>query len=119
MTTEIKTKTRPSFAVASTGTALGTCSAIIDVSSWQYLQVMSIHEGTGGSRTVSVYVNPGSAFGTASTTLPNPTFVGSGNSDQAGAGSPIFTVGSMTDQAIITYGTSTNSSFSITYIGFD
>jgi len=80
------------------------------------MQVMNIHGGTGGSRTVKVYVNAGTQMGTLATAFPNPIFVGSGNSDQAGAGTPIFICGSLTDQAIITYGTSTDLSFSTSYM---
>ena len=119
MSIDNKTKTRPVFAVASTGTALGTATSIIDTSAWKSMQVMSIHGGTGGSRIVSVYANAGTQTGTSVTAFPNPILVGAGTSDFAGLGSVYFVCGSLTDQAIITFGTSTNLSFSASYILFD
>ncbi len=118
MTVEIKTKTRPIVLVSGQGTALGT-SSIVDTTGWQNLQLMNIHGGTGGSRTISIYVNGGTQVGTAATTLPNPVWVGSGNSDQAGLGAVVVHVGSLTDQTIVSYGTSTNSSWSLSYIAYE
>lgn len=118
MTDIVKTKTRPAWAIISQGTALGT-SSIIDTTAWQSMQLMAFHGGTGGSRTISVYVNGGTQMGTAATTLPNPIFVGSANSDQAGAGTPTWICGSLTDQAVVSAGTSSNSSFSVSYVLFD
>lgn len=118
MSIDKKTKTRPKFAVASAGTALGT-SSIIDTSAWKKIQVMALHGGTGGSRNIGVVVNAGTQEGTASTTLPNPVLVGSQTSDQAGAGTTNWVYGSLTDQAIINYGTSSNSSFSVSYVLLD
>ncbi len=118
MTRDIETKMYPVVLVSGAGTALGT-SSIIDTSGWQTVQLMNIHGGTGGSRTIGVYVNAGSQWGTAATTLPNATFVGSGNSDQAGAGSLVWHCGSLTHQAVVSYGTSTNGLFSISYMLYE
>jgi len=118
MTRDIETKMYPVVLVSSAGTALGT-SSIIDTSAFQSMQLMNIHGGTGGSRTISVYVNAGTQWGTAATTLPNATFVGSGNSDQAGAGSLVWHCGSLTHQAIVRYGTSSNLSFSLSYVLYE
>lgn len=109
-----KTKTRPVVAFTA-GTALGTAS-IIDTSGWDYMTLYSQHGGTGGSRTISVYVNAGTRAGTAATTFPDAVLIGSKNSDQAGAGTPVWNCGSLTDQALISYGTSTNSSFTVSYV---
>lgn len=118
MSEDVIKKTRGAIVVSSAGTALGTTS-IIDTSAWEFMQLTSIHGGTGGSRLTSVYVNGGTQDGTAATTFPNAIFVGSGVSDQAGAGTPVWICGSLTHQAIITYGTSTNSSFSLACKMFD
>lgn len=115
MTTSAKTKTRPAFLFANQGTVLGT-SAVIDTSSWQFMQLMSIHGGTSGSRTIQVYVNGGTQIGTSATTFPNPVWVGSRNSDQAGAGYATWICGSLTDQAIVTTGTGLSPSFSLSYL---
>jgi hypothetical protein len=115
MTTTEKTKTRPVFAVASTGTALGSAGPF-DSSAFQYAQIMSVHGGTGGSRTVSCWINSGTQFGTAATTFPDAILVGSRNSDKAGAGTPCWLVGSLTDQMLVTWGTSSDLSFSISYM---
>ena len=115
MTTTEKTKTRPGLLFDGQGTALGT-SAIIDTSSFQYMQLMAIHGGTSGSRTVGVYINAGTQTGTAATTFPNAMLVGSRNSDRAGAGIPVWLCGSLTDQAIVTIGTGLAPSFSLTYL---
>jgi hypothetical protein len=115
MTTTAKTKTRPMYLFESQGTALGSAGPI-DTSSFQFAQFMSIHGGTSGSRTISVYANCGTTPGTSATTMPNLVFVGSRNSDQAGAGYPVWICGSLTDQAIVTTGTGLSPSFSLTYL---
>lgn len=112
-------KTVPVWAVTSAGTGLGTCSAIVDTSAWNTMQVMCIHGGTGGSRDVLVWGNAGTQHGTGVTTFPDAILLGSKNSDQAGAGTPLWQVGSLTQQAIITYGTSSDSSFRISYTMHD
>lgn len=114
MTREIESKMPTVIAFASQGTGVGT-SSIIDTSAWQAVQIMALHGGTGGSRTINVFANAGTQYGTASTTMPNLVFVGSANSDFAGAGSPVWHCGSLTHQAIMTVGTSSNSSFTVSY----
>jgi hypothetical protein len=118
VTSEIKTKTSPAFIVTSQGTALGT-SSIIDTSGWMFIQLMAQHGGTGGSRTITVYANGGTIMGTSATAMPDLVFIGSANSDQAGAGSPVFTVGSLTNQAVVAMGTSSNASYKLSYMLFD
>ena len=117
MSTTEKTKTRPVIAFTA-GTALGT-SSIIDTSAFQNMSLYSIHGGTGGSRTVSVWVNAGTQSGTAETTLPSAVLIGSKNSDYDGAGTPVWNCGTLTDQAIIAYGTSTDSSFTTSYVMYE
>ena len=113
------TKDHPVIAAASVGTALGTCTGVIDTSAWNSMQVNCIHGGTGGSRTVNVYINAGTRQGTLATTFPEALSAASKTSDYAGLGNPVFVCGSLTDQAIITYGTSTNLGFTISYLGLD
>lgn len=111
-------KTRNVVVVNSAGTALGT-TAIIDTSAWEFMQIQHLHGGTGGSRLTTVYVNGGTKNGTAATTFPDAVFVGSGVSDFDGEGTPTFHVGSLTHQAIISYGTSSNLSFSVVVKQYD
>lgn len=115
MSTFDKVKDKPVWAAISVGTALGTCAAIIDTAAWNTIQIHSKHGGTGGSRDVSVYCNIGTVPGTSVTAMPDLLFIGSINSDFAGAGNPIARIGSLTHQTIITYGTSTDLSFSLSY----
>lgn len=118
MRDEIK-KEKPVWAVVSAGTALGTASAIIDTSGYEFMQVMSHHGGTGGSRTLTIAANCGTQYGTAVTTLPDAKNITTFTSDFAGLGAPIGICGSLTHQAVIGYGTSSNSSFSVSYKLFD
>lgn len=114
MTDFTPTKKGPYVAISSVGTGLGT-SSVLDTSGFQNMQLMAFHAGTGGSRVIKVHVNGGTQIGTSSTAFPNPIFVGSAKSDYAGAGSITWHCGSLTKQAIIEYGTSSDSSFSVTY----
>lgn len=115
MTTEIKTKEAPVYAFAAQGTVVGT-SGVIDTTGWQNMQVMAVHGGTGGSRTVSCWINAGTEAGTAATTMPNLLLAGSRNSDYAGLGTAMWLCGSLTRQSVITVGSSSNSSFDVTYM---
>ena len=119
MTRDNKLKDKPVYAVISTGTALGTATSIIDTSGYENIQVMALHAGTGGSRTLLLYANAGTQYGTSSSTLPNPILVGSKTSDFAGLGTPVWVCGSLTHQAVLCFGTSSNLSFSASYKLFD
>ncbi len=115
---EFQNKTSPQVIIDSAGTALGT-SSIFDSTGWKQMQVMSIHGGTGGSRTIIVYVNGGTQKGTSNVTFPNPLQVGTANSDYAGLGDVVWQCGSLTDQFIVTYGTSTNLGYSCSVMFYD
>src|SRR5665811_563273 len=117
MATYDKNKTRPVWAVISTGTALGTCAGVIDTSAWNSMTLFCAHGGTGGSRTASVYANAGTVPGTSVTAFPDAALIGTNTSAFGGLG--FWNCGSLTDQAIIVYGTSTDLSFSISYLMHD
>ena len=110
-----KRKDRPKVILTSVGSAAGT-SAFIDTDAYNTVQVNTW--GNSGSTTVCVYVNAGTTVWLG-TDIPAAIFVGSGRSDSAGGGSPVITVGSLLDQALITHGTSGTGTLNSSYILYD